>query len=105
MTVTIVGLGPGSPSQLTVGAVEALKSGRPVLLRTAIHPTVSALKSMGVAFDSCDDLYEQGRSFEDVYQAVAERVLGYQDVVFAVPGHPLVGESSVKLIMARAPER
>ena len=105
MTITIVGLGPGSPGHLTVGALEALKSGRPVLLRTGIHPTVDALKQMGVRFDTCDDLYERARSFEDVYAAVAERVLNHDDVVFAVPGHPLVGESSVKLIMGRAPER
>jgi tetrapyrrole methylase family protein / MazG family protein len=103
--ITIVGLGPGSPGHLTMGALEALKSGRPVLLRTAIHPTVDALRAMGVAFDSCDDLYERAHSFEDVYQAVAERVLQMDDVVFAVPGHPMVGESSVKLIQARSPER
>jgi tetrapyrrole methylase family protein / MazG family protein len=105
MAITIVGLGPGSPSHLTVGALEALRSGRKVLLRTAIHPTVEALRQMGVVFESCDDLYERAHSFEDVYTAVAERVLHHEDVVFAVPGHPLVGESSVKLIMARAPER
>ncbi|HEY3369049.1 MAG TPA: nucleoside triphosphate pyrophosphohydrolase [Symbiobacteriaceae bacterium] len=105
MRITIVGLGPGSPGLLTVGALEALRSGRPVLLRTAIHPTVSALQAMGIAFASCDDLYERGESFEAVYAAVAERVLGYDDVVFAVPGHPLVGESAVKIIRERAPER
>lgn len=105
MAISIVGLGPGSPSSLTVGALEALRSGRPVLLRTAIHPTVDALKAMGVLFTSCDDLYERGDSFEAVYTAAAERVLAYDDVVYAVPGHPLVGETSVKLIMERAPER
>lgn len=105
MTITIVGLGPGGPGHLTTGALEALKSGRPVLLRTAIHPTVPALRSLGIPFETCDDLYERAHSFEDVYQAVAERVLQYPDVVFAVPGHPLVGESSVKLIQARSPER
>ncbi|HWI53873.1 MAG TPA: nucleoside triphosphate pyrophosphohydrolase [Symbiobacteriaceae bacterium] len=105
MTITIVGLGPGSPGHLTVGALDALKSGRPVLLRTAIHPTVDALRAMGVQFATCDDLYERAHSFEAVYQAVAERVLQHEDVVFAVPGHPLVGESSVKLIVARSPER
>jgi tetrapyrrole methylase family protein/MazG family protein len=105
MTITIVGLGPGSPAHLTVGALEALRSGRPVLLRTGIHPTVAALRQMSIPFTTCDDLYEGGRTFEEVYTAVAERVLGYEDVVFAVPGHPLVGESSVKLIQERAPER
>lgn len=105
MAITIVGLGPGSAGHLTVGALEALKSGRPVLLRTGIHPTVSALEAMGIAFTTCDDLYERAHSFEDLYRAVAERVLSYDDLVFAVPGHPLVGESSVKLVLERAPER
>lgn len=105
MKITIVGLGPGSPGHLTMGALEALRAGRPVLLRTAIHPTVPALTEMGIPFESCDDLYEGGASFDEVYAAVAERVLAHEDVVFAVPGHPLVGESSVKLIMAGAPER
>jgi len=105
LSITIVGLGPGSAAQLTVGALEALKSGRPVLLRTAIHPTVAALRQMGISFKSCDDLYEAADSFEEVYQRVAERVLSYEDVVFAVPGHPLVGERSVRLIRERAPDR
>ncbi|HEY8346250.1 MAG TPA: nucleoside triphosphate pyrophosphohydrolase [Symbiobacteriaceae bacterium] len=105
MSITIVGLGPGNPAHLTVGALEALKSGRPVLLRTAIHPTVAALRQMGIAFSSCDDLYESSGSFEEVYERIAERVLSYPDVVFAVPGHPLVGERSVRLIQERAPER
>jgi len=102
MSITVVGLGPGNPAHLTAGALDALKSGRPVLLRTAIHPTVDTLKYMGIPFETCDDLYQRGRSFEEVYIAVAERVLGYEDVVFAVPGHPMVGESSVRLVMERA---
>jgi tetrapyrrole methylase family protein/MazG family protein len=105
MAITIVGLGPGSPAQLTVGVLEALRSGRPVLMRTGIHPTMAALQAMGITYTTCDDLYELGNSFEEVYQAVVERVLSYDDVVFAVPGHPLVGESSVKLLLERAPSR
>lgn len=105
MAITIVGLGPGGAGHLTVSALEALRSGRPVLLRTEVHPTVSALAALGVAFQSCDDLYETRQSFADVYDAIVERVLGYDDVVFAVPGHPLVGESVAKLLMDRAPER
>jgi len=105
VSITIVGLGPGGAGHLTLSAVEALRSGRPVLLRTAIHPTVAVLRSLGITFQSCDDVYEAGRSFEDVYNAIADRVLGFADVVFAVPGHPLVGESTVKRLIALAPER
>jgi tetrapyrrole methylase family protein/MazG family protein len=105
VSITVVGLGPGHPHHLTVGALAALQSGRPVLLRTGIHPTVDALRQMGVQFETCDDLYEQGDSFEWVYQRVADRVLSHADLVFAVPGHPLMGERSVKLLLERAPER
>jgi len=105
MSITIVGLGPGSPGQLTVEGLRVLQSGRPVLLRTGIHPTVPALRAMGVTFETCDDLYEGGQSFEQVYQAIADRVLKHLDLVFAVPGHPMVGEQSVAMIRQRAPER
>lgn len=105
MTVTIVGLGPGAPAMLTVGALEALRSGRPILLRTAIHPTVDGLRAMGIHFETCDDLYQTGTSFEQVYRAVADRVLSREDVVFAVPGHPLVGEEAVRLIRQEARDR
>lgn len=105
MTLTIVGLGPGAPAQLTAGVLEVLKSGRPVLLRTAIHPTVNSLREMGIHFETCDDLYQSGTSFEQVYRAVADRVLSSEDLVFAVPGHPLVGEETVRLIRQEAPDR
>ncbi len=105
MAITVVGLGPGHPGHLTVGALEALRSGRKVLLRTAIHPTVDALREMGIRFDTCDDLYEHGDSFEAVYEAVADRVLSHEDVVYAVPGHPMVGEQTVRLLLERAPDR
>lgn len=105
MPITVVGLGPGSPGQLTLAALDALRSGRPVLLRTAIHPTVAALEAMGVSYATCDDLYEQGGSFDEVYAAAAQRVLSHADVVYAVPGHPLVGEATVQRLLALAPER
>lgn len=103
--ITIVGLGPGGFGQITVEGLEALRSGRKVLLRTAVHPSVAALQKWGVTCASCDDLYEAGNSFDQVYRAIAERVLAHDDVVFAVPGHPMVGERSVQLIQAGAPDR
>lgn len=103
--ITIIGLGPGNPAHMTVGALEELRSGRPVLLRTAVHPSVPALSQMGIAFDTCDDLYQGVATFDAVYAAIAERVLAFDDLVFAVPGHPLVAEESVRLLRDRAPER
>ena len=40
--ITVVGLGPGSAGQLSVETMELLKNGECVILRTAVHPSVSA---------------------------------------------------------------
>ncbi len=64
------------------------------------------LASEGITFQSMDDLYESSPTFEEVYARIAERVLceaqDRGEVVYAVPGHPLVGESSVAILMDQA---
>lgn len=102
--VHIVGLGPGPASLVTVETQHLLGSGVPVILRTRHHPAVGELSMAGPVSD-CDDLYGAGRSFTDVYQAVAGRVLDAASrgpVIFATPGHPLVAEASVGLVLAGA---
>ena len=106
--ITIVGLGPGAAGQLSLEAMELLQSGAQVILRTAVHPTVAELRRRGVRFASCDDLYEAEASFDEVYQKTAERVLAAAesgDVVYAVPGSPLVAERTVVLLRQLAAER
>ncbi len=107
MTITIVGLGPGNPQHLTREAWDVLSAAREVYLRTARHPTVAGLPP-GVTVHSFDDLYEQGADFGQVYERIAERVLALgrrpEGVVYAVPGHPAVGEATVTLICGRAAE-
>jgi len=104
MTITIVGLGPGNPEHLTREAWAVLTGAGEVWLRTARHPTVAGLPP-ALAVHSFDDLYESISAFDQVYQAIAERVLELgrrpQGVVYAVPGHPRVGEATVALILAR----
>ena len=107
-TITIVGLGPGAAGNLSLETMELLQGCKQVLLRTAVHPTVEELRKRNVEFTSCDDLYEKGNSFEDVYNSVVERVLvaaAKGDVVYAVPGSPLVAERTVVLLRDAAKER
>lgn len=107
-TITIVGLGPGAAGQMSVETMKLLQSCPQVILRTAVHPTVSELAEQGVAYTSCDDLYEQGASFEEVYAGVTQRVLAAAaqgDVVYAVPGSPLVAEKTVVLLRQAAREQ
>ncbi len=107
MTVTIVGLGPGDPQHLTRQAWQVLAEAREVYLRTAEHPVVSSLPSH-LELHSFDHLYESLDDFAAVYEAIAEEVitLGRRSlgVIYAVPGHPLVGEASVQRILLRARE-
>ncbi len=107
MSITIVGLGPGDPAHLTREAWDVLEAADEVYLRTQKHPTVSALPQ-GPCWHSFDSLYQEAESFEDVYAAIAAEVLALgrrpQGVVYAVPGHPLVGEASVGTILHAARE-
>ena len=41
--IKIVGLGPGAPESLTIGAVEALENSKNLYFRTEKHPTVDYL--------------------------------------------------------------
>jgi tetrapyrrole methylase family protein/MazG family protein len=102
MTITILGLGPGNPAHLTKQAWDLLSEADEVHLRTARHPTVAALPAH-LTFHSFDDLYETVEDFRALYEAMAERIIALgqrpQGVLYAVPGHPLVGESSVQHIL------
>lgn len=103
MPITIVGLGPGEADLLTVGAMRALTGDAPVWLRTRRHPTVDALTLDRAR--SFDDLYDAGETFEAVYRQIVERLsaLGAQaEIVYAVPGDPLVGEATVHALLERA---
>jgi len=99
--IIVVGLGPGAAGHLSLETMGLLKNAPQVILRTAVHPTVSELKNENVSFSSCDDLYETSSSFEDVYNSVVARVIDAakkNDVVYAVPGSPLVAEKTVVLM-------
>jgi len=104
--ITILGLGPGGAHLLTREAWDILNASRRIYLRTRRHPAVAELPPH-LDLQDFDALYERGARFEDVYAEIAERVIAAaqaspEGVVYAVPGHPLVGETSVYLIMKRA---
>lgn len=103
--ITIVGLGPGSVADLTRAAWEALEQADEVWLRTMHHPVVAELPR-NCRLQGFDAVYERADSFADVYAEIATRVLelGSRDggVVYAVPGHPLVGEATVTAILRQA---
>jgi tetrapyrrole methylase family protein/MazG family protein len=54
--------------------------------------------------ESFDDIYDSTGDFQIIYRTIVERVLEaarQADVVYAVPGDPLVGEATVKMLRER----
>jgi tetrapyrrole methylase family protein / MazG family protein len=103
--IVIAGLGPGAASLRTVAVQRALDSADEIILRTRIHPGLGDLASDPRVSD-CDDLYQRGETFADIYVVIAQRVVQKAreggSVVYAVPGHPRFGERTVPLVEAAA---
>jgi tetrapyrrole methylase family protein / MazG family protein len=76
-----------------------------VYLRTARHPAVDDLPAT-VQQVSFDHLYEAAEDFAAVYSQIVTELLRLEReegaIVYAVPGHPLVGESTVTKLLAEA---
>ncbi len=112
MGLTIVGLGPGDGRYLTREAWTALLDAETIYLRTKRHPAVADLPDKAVKFDF-DQTYESADTFEEVYDQIVDHVLDLAqehddqgtELVYAVPGHPLVGESTVTIMAALAEAR
>ena len=110
-SITIVGLGPGQWSDLTLQAhtvlTEAAADDKTVYFRTLIHPTVEPLKAEipDLRIESFDRLYDESSNWDMLYQQIAEEICmlaEQQPVIYAVPGHPLIGEASVQRVLALA---
>ena len=107
MGIVILGLGPGDSKYLTREAWQVLQEASGVYVRTRRHPTVAELPAH-LAIHAFDHVYEREDEFPVVYETIAREVvrLGQspEGVIYAVPGHPLVGETSVQHILSLACE-
>ncbi len=105
--ILVVGLGAGSFSQVTLGVWEIIKNNQQIYLRTAKHQVVEDLRARGIKFQTFDYLYEENDNFEAVYEGIANELLARintgpdERLVYAVPGHPLVGEKAVTLLLEK----
>jgi tetrapyrrole methylase family protein/MazG family protein len=104
--ITIVGLGSGDENQLSLGVWKKLQNAKRLYLRTAHHPVVALLDQNQTAYETFDSLYEAYDSFPEVYEAIAEKLTALaaadeEEIVYAVPGHPMMAESTVQLLKAK----
>ncbi len=102
--VTVVGLGPAGPEYLAPAARTLLTGTDRALLRTARHPAAAGLGYL----ETFDRYYDTAATFEQVYerivetlvQAAAEAAERGGQIVYGVPGSPLVAERTVDLLRA-----
>jgi tetrapyrrole methylase family protein/MazG family protein len=103
--ITLLGLGPGDPHLLTLQAWEVLNNIPEIYLRTDRHPAVSGFPA-GLRVHSFDQVYEQNNTFEEIYIQIVDRILALAErsegVVYAVPGHPFIAETTTLEIAKRA---
>ena len=99
--VRIVGLGPGPSDLLTQRTVTLLASAKSARLRTKEHPAAEEFAQI----PSYDSLYESANSFEELYEQIVDDLCRLAteagEVVYAVPGSPVVAEHTTELLLAR----
>ncbi len=113
--ITILGLGPGRWEDLTLQARavldQAASDKRTVFFRTLIHATIEPLKHEipNLRITSFDSFYDEATNWDILYQRIAHEICTLAEqhppVLYAVPGHPLIGEATVQLILQQARER
>ncbi len=100
--ITVVGLGPGGTEHVTAETIRAIEAAGHRYLRTAQHPSAHLVAGA----ESFDAVYEQADTFDDVYTTIVDRLVGaareHNDILYAVPGSPLVLERTVRELQARA---
>ena len=106
-TIEVLGLGAGDLEQLPFGVYKKLMNADHVYLRTKEHPVIAELVQEGMGFTSFDSIYEKHDQFEEVYQEIVQNLLEKakaEQVIYAVPGHPLVAERTVQLLLEYGPK-
>ena len=100
--VRVVGLGPGDARDVTAGCARALHDAPVARLRTAVHPAAADF-----TLESYDAWYQSAGSFDELYDRIVEDLVRLAhsspngEVVYAVPGSPVVAERTVELLRAR----
>lgn len=103
-TLTILGLGAGDLDQLALGTYRKIKKADFIVSRTDQHPAIVELRAEGIHISSFDEVYEKHDTFEPVYDEIVERLLTLceeKSVTYVVPGHPLVAERTVQLLIEK----
>lgn len=103
--IFVMGLGAGDLSQMPLGVYEQVMKVKHVYVRTEMHPVIQQLQDKGVTFTSFDYLYEKEDEFTVVYEGISQELIqkakSGEEILFAVPGHPMVAERTTQLLLEK----
>jgi tetrapyrrole methylase family protein/MazG family protein len=98
--VVVVGLGPADVDLITVGARDEIARHDVRFVRTDRHPAARAVP--GAA--TFDGLYESADTMRAVYRGIVDTLADaaaiHGEILYAVPGSPMVAEHTVELLLA-----
>ena len=84
--IVVVGLGPGDPSLVTVGTLQAIEIIPVRFIRTLQHPSAHLISGA----TSFDDVYDSSDSFDEVYSSIVQQLIAaahqHSEILYAVPG-------------------
>jgi len=96
----VAGLGPAGPELFTVATAVAIDVHPRRWLRTRRHPSAAAVGEAA----TFDHLYDTAESLDGVYAGIVEALVAdaeaHGQVLYLVPGSPLVAERTVALLVA-----
>ena len=99
--IVVVGLGPAGVDWIPPAVTAEIERIPRRFLRTRVHPSAVAVPD-AVSFD---DLYEAAHTFDEVYTGIVETLVtaarDHGEVLYAVPGSPVVLERSVEILRRR----
>jgi tetrapyrrole methylase family protein/MazG family protein len=98
--VHVVGLGPADVDLVTAGTAALIERIPARYVRTTRHPAAVAVAGAR----SFDDRYERADTIDEVYAGIVEDLVAaaaeHGEVLYAVPGSPVVAEHTVELLLA-----
>jgi tetrapyrrole methylase family protein/MazG family protein len=101
--VRVVGLGPSTAEHITERTVRLIRESPVVRFRTVVHPSAPHFGDV----ESYDELYERADSFDELYLQIADDLVRLarespdREVLYVVPGSPVVAERTVELLRER----
>jgi tetrapyrrole methylase family protein/MazG family protein len=104
LVVRVVGLGPSTAEHITERTARLIRESPVVRFRTVVHPSVLHFGKV----ESYDEFYERANSFDELYAEIADDLVRLarespdHEVLYVVPGSPVVAERTVELLRERS---